>query len=395
MRWIEWIVNDKTRVKRIAYIGIKGLPSQAGVDRVVEAIVRGIDHEQYRPVVYCGRPFTPADAKIAGVELIRLPVLPGKHLAATSLFLLAALHALWVGGFDLVHVHNVEACFVLPLLRLRYRVISTSHGAAQLRDKWSGAAKALIRLMEYPFIHMSTVVTSVSKPLADFYIKMYGREILYLPNGVSDAEQVEIESAKAILAEHGLQPGRYIMFAAGRIIATKGCHFLLEAFGNLDTDLHLLVVGDASHLPEYAKQLRAMANDRVHFHAFVADKGTLLGLVHLAHFFVFPSTVEAMSMMLLEAASVNTPIVCSDIPENVAVVPEQAIFFKSENVEDLRTKLAWAIQNPAEMQTLANAARQHVNSFYLWQDIVKRYEALYAETMKSRPLGNTERQVHA
>ena len=34
---------------------------------------------------------------------------------------------------------------LVPLLRLRYPVVTTNHGPAYLREKWSGPAKALIR----------------------------------------------------------------------------------------------------------------------------------------------------------------------------------------------------------------------------------------------------------
>ena len=114
---------------RIAYLGIKGLPSAAGADRVVEAIVRRLANH-HRLTVYCSASAVPAGATFPGVELVRVPVLKGKHAHATSLFLRSALDALLRRDFDLVHVHNVEASFVLPFLKLRYPVIATSHGLA-------------------------------------------------------------------------------------------------------------------------------------------------------------------------------------------------------------------------------------------------------------------------
>ncbi|MEM7131336.1 MAG: glycosyltransferase family 4 protein [Chloroflexota bacterium] len=364
--------------KQIAYIGIKGLPSKAGADRVVEGIVQGLNRDLYQPVVYCCARTVPSKTVIPGVDLVRIFTIPGKYFHAPLLFLFAALHALLFRRYDLIHVHNVEACFIVPFLRLRYKVLSTSHGAAQLRDKWSKWAKLAIQLTEYPFVHISNEITSVSKPLAEHYQEMTHRQVHYIPNGVNSVEKIDIAAAKAILEEIGLQEENYIFFAAGRIIGTKGCHFLLEAMQQIDTDVKVLVVGDASHMPEYKQHLEALADDRVHFVPFIADKATLMGLLRLCRFFVFPSTVEAMSMMLLEAAEVGAPVLCSDIAENTNVLPQQARFFHSADVDDLRRQILWALENPQKMEQLARDAKAHVDVEYRWDEIVRQYQALYA-----------------
>jgi len=364
-------------MKRIAYLGIKGLPSQAGVDRVVEAIVQGVDKQRYEPVVYCSAQVVPVGTTLPGIQLIRIRTLPGKHLHATSLFLFAALHALFLGNYAFIHLHNVEATFVLPLLRLRYRVMTTSHGPAQARDKWGEFAKFLIRLTEYPYIYLSSCVTSVAKPLALQYQQRYQRPVHYIPNGVEHDVAINIRSATTLLAQHGIEPGSYILFAAGRILATKGCHLLLEALRHCQHDIKVVVVGDASHEPAYAQKLQMLADARVHFIPFIADKPTLLGLVASARLFVFPSTVEAMSMMLLEAASVGTPILCSDIPENTSVVPNQALFFRSGDANDLHTRLEWALAHSQAMQQLGVQAKAWVNQEFDWADIIQKYEQLY------------------
>jgi glycosyltransferase involved in cell wall biosynthesis len=366
-----------TNTTRIAFMGIKGLPSKAGADRVVEAIVQRLDKQQYELTAYCSGAVVPEGTRLEGVKLVRIPVLPGKYLHAPSLFLFSALHALWRGGYDMVHVHNVEACFVLPLLRLRYKVISTSHGPAYKRDKWGEFAKSVIRLTEYPYISFSNVVTSVSRHLATYYQQTYKKQVHYLPNGVDSDIRIDDAAAGEILQQHGLQRGEYILFAAGRIMATKGCHFLLQAFREVPGDMKLLVVGDLTQIPAYAQQLHELADERVHFVPFVDSKETLLGIVQNCRVFVFPSTVEAMSMMLLEVASLGVPIVCSDIPENIDVVPERALFFESANVADLREKLEWALAHPEEMQQLARRAQEWVNQNNQWDTIVKDYEVLY------------------
>ena len=359
---------------RIAYIGIKGLPSKAGADRVVEAIVQRLSDE-HEITVYCSSSVVPPETKYPGVELVRMPVIEGKHSHATSLFFMSALHAL-TRNYDLIHLHNVEAGFVVPLLKLKYKVISTSHGYNRMREKWGNFAKFLFRFAIWP-VRFSDSITTVSKYQVESNERQFGREVLYIPNGVDlDDEGADLVKARELLKTFQVDVDCYILFAAGRIIPTKGAADLLEAYMNLTTNYKLIMVGDASHVPEYEEKIHQIADSRVVFIPFV-EKSVLLGLAQLAHLFVFPSTIEAMSMMLLEAASQGVPIISSDIPDNISVLPHHALFFKSGDVSDLYDKLDWALQHPEEMQALGIGAKSWVEGNYQWDLIVANYDRIY------------------
>lgn len=364
---------------KIAYLGIKGLPSKGGAERVVEAIVQRLAG-RHELTVYCNGRYTPRDVQVLGVRLIRIPTLPGKHLQAISLFVLCALHALFRGNYDLVHVHNAEACFVVPLLRLKYQVIATSHGPAYARHKWGRLAKTLIRLNDYFFAWFPNALTSVSRPLADEYKRKCGRPVHYLPNGVENHPPLDMDAAAATLRANGVRDD-YILFAAGRLDPTKGCHLLLQAFGRVDGDIQLLVIGDTATAPTYGRELQQMADGRVRFIPFIESKAQLFCIVQNARFFIFPSTVEAMSMMLLEVASLGVSIVCSDIPENISVLGEYTLYFKSGDIDDLADKLRWALDHVETMRGLASAAQAWVKQNYSWDAITEQYEKLYQQTV--------------
>ena len=82
-------------------------------------------------------------------------------------------------------------------------------------------------------------------------------------------------------------------------------------------------------------------------------------------------------MMLLEAALTGVPIISSDIPENLAVLPEQALFFRSQDSSDLGIKMTWALAHPDRMQELGAKASEWVQARFQWDSIVDQYEHLY------------------
>lgn len=361
---------------KVAYIGIKGLPSKGGAERVVEALVTRMPRWGISPYVYCDAEYTLKDTRLEGVQLIRLPTVKGKYLRSASLDLFAALHAVRSGEYDLIHLHNVEASFVLPLLRLRYKVMSSSHGGAYWRAKWGPLAKQMIRLMDIPFMKLSNLVTSVSRVDALDLTRRFGRAVLYIPNGVGEEYTPDLDGAGLILAQHGLKPDGYLLFVAGRIEPTKGAHLAIEAV-NAINELPLLVVGDDRHVPEYGARLREMASTCIRFQPFVDDPRIVFGLVAQSVCFIFPSSVEAMSMALLEAAALGTPILCSDIPANREILQNDGCYFESENVQSLTYQLQWLLAHRSQSRETSRQAQQRIGRDYAWDAIAERYAKLY------------------
>ena len=106
-------MKNRERKKKIAFLGIKGLPSKGGAERVVEGIVNNLA-EDFDIYVYCSRSYS-IDYNPEHIRLIKIRNLRGKHLYTFSLSLMSALHALFCRKFDLVHVRNLYA-FVSVIL---------------------------------------------------------------------------------------------------------------------------------------------------------------------------------------------------------------------------------------------------------------------------------------
>lgn len=369
---------------KIAYLGSKGLPSKSGTERVVEAIVSRLS-DKHEITIYCDSRYTPKGTKVDGIHLIRISTIKGKYIQATSLFLLSALHALFT-RYDVIHLQSIEASFILPILRLKYRVVSTSHGTPTRvrRRKWGKVAQILLCLMEYPFVYLSNYSTSVSLQDADYLKARYKRKIIYIPNGVDDCVQFDLKGAGSVLLQAGLEPGNYLMFAAGRIDPTKGCHVLLEALNHLGNPLKLAIVGDLNQVPSYRDHLREIADKRqVVFIPPISDRKLLFGMVKQARLFIFPSTTEAMSMMLLEAASLQAPIICSDIPENKIAMQDNVLYFHSGDTIDLANQIQWALGHTDEMSSLGQKASFCVKDKLTWEKIVEQYEEIYRACMSA------------
>ena len=364
---------------RIAYVGIKGLPARFGADRAVEAIVRRLSKRDQISIC-CRARHTPANYCLGGIRLIRVPSIPGRFVHMPSVNLFSAFHSILRGDYDLIHLHNIEASFVLPILKTRFKTIATAHGRMTPGNRWGRAATALLRAMEYPFARWSDAATSVSSLHAQELGAQFHRAIRYIPNGIDIAPEIDDIAADAILQRYALPRGDFILFVSGRFIPLKGAHILLDAYARLANAPRLVFVGDHSDSSGYIASLRARADARTIFIPFVEANPTLLGLMRASRLVVLPSLVEAMSMTLLEAASAGAPLVCSDIPANTAVLPtDRARFFRSGDAADLAEKLHWAIDHADEMRVIGLCGQTWVRDHFNWDAIAKQYESLYNE----------------
>jgi starch synthase len=368
---------------RIAHLGTKGLPAMGGTERVVEAV--GTRHAANHHVTVYGSRLVCRTGAYRGMRVEALPTSPGKRLGPVLSDLSAAAHCLVRRRFDVVHLHGSENSFILPALRLRYPVVATNHGDASRLDKWGAIAKMLMRLSEVASVRLATAPTAVAGTQAEQLSRRYGRQVAHVPNGVRATELVDREGANAILRELGVEPQQYWLFAAARVDPTKGCHTVLETHAAVGR-VPLIVVGDLFHAPGYDQKLRGMAAGRpVHFVDRLDDKAVLMGLLAQTRLFVFPSTVEAMSMMLLEAVSLGAPTIASDIPENTTLLPEWFPTFRVGDAADLaRAARDYLALEPKVVAELTREAADWVKERFDWDVIAAQYEQIYRDAIEKR-----------
>jgi glycosyltransferase involved in cell wall biosynthesis len=367
---------------KIAVLGSKSLPAFAGADRVAENIVRHLPAEAgLHCTVYVVR--TPAQPRAfdfaPGIRVIPIPALQGKHSRATTYFLLSALHCTLVLRPDLAHLHDSAFgpfAWILRLFRPRLPLLGTFHGNPYERAKWSRFAKAFLRFSEAAFIRACRALTTVARAkVADVQARA-ATPIEFIPNGVDPAPVIP---QTGLAARHGLTPGAYLMFAAGRMDPTKGLHHLLDALDQLRPDLPLLVVGGfAGHAQAYSEKLlaRCRATPRLVLIPTLLSQPELFELVAGAKLFVFPSEIEAMSMMLLEVISCGVPVLASAIPENTEVTgATYPWLFRNADAADLAAKLSRFLRTGPGPEIAC--LRERCARDFHWTAIAARYRELY------------------
>lgn len=368
---------------RIAMLGHKRIPSrEGGIEVVVEELsvrmaARG--HE-----VTClnraghhvsGAEFD-ADIREAGlyrgVRLKTVPTLDRRGFAAMTASVTGAFQTL-LRPYDVVHFHAEGPCAMLWLPKLfGKRCVATIHGLDWQRSKWGGFASRYIRFGEKTAVRHADTIIVLSRGVQEYFRQTYGRETVFIPNGVTRPERCPAEE---ITARFGLEKDGYVLFL-GRIVPEKGLHYLLEAWKGLQTEKTLVIAGGASDTAGYYDEMKKRGGERVLFTGFVQGRA-LAELYSNAYLYCLPSDLEGMPLSLLEAMSYGNCCVVSSIPECTEVVGDRAVVFEKSDAADLRKKLQTLLDDPKRVESFREKAADCVCAQYDWEDVVEKTLAVY------------------
>lgn len=325
----------RSKKPRIAVLGLKGLPAYGGAATVGENIVKQL-YDQYDFTVYSISSHTNRKSGIyEGIcQQIVLSSIPLAKLNSLLYYIRAAV-IIFFKNYDLIHLHHRDAAFIVPFLKLRFPVLVTTHGVTGSAKKWRRFKWFLDWQLDY-FIHFSDLITCVSKNEKRMLQSRFGIDANYIPNGINI-----IHSPRSSLKDKFDFNKDYITFAAGRIIECKGLDVLLQALKRMDNPPRLKIIGNLNHEPVHKKEILELTKGLdVEFLGLITDKSKLFDIIKNSTIFIFPSRQEAMSIMLLEVASLQVPIVCSDIIENQDIFEQdEVLFFENNDSKDLSNKL--------------------------------------------------------
>lgn len=367
--------------KGIVFYGVKDFPSRGGTSRVVENIISNLK-DDFNIILFCYKNEF-AKTNIPGIRVIEFTNLPFKEAGVFLYYFISAIYLmLFIDSKNIVHAHKTDCAFFVPFIRLKFKVIITSHEAPYKRDKWGKTGKFYFKMVEKIFIHSGATLTSISEPLSQYYDQQYNKKVKFIPNGININQEYDDEKANAILQEHQIN-GPFISFAARRLMATKGCHTMLEALHLIKYPHPIVIAGELDHAGDYLNALKSKYTDlKVYFVGYINPLSVLLSLIRKSELFVFPSETEGMSIMFLEVISSGAHIVASDIPENTQVLDRNEIlYFRNKDAQDLAEKINFALNNPQDMLAFQVKAMQKIKSSFTWDKISEQYKELYNSIM--------------
>jgi glycosyltransferase involved in cell wall biosynthesis len=302
-----------------------------------------------------------------GIHRIVLPSIGHKYFETVSHSFFSAIDALR-RDFDAILVCNAANAFVLPLLRAaRVKVAINVDGIERKRRKWNAAGRAVYAIGESFSAQFATVIAD-AEVIADYYRKNYAIEPVVIPYGS------EFPSEEDSDVRQRLGIDRYVLYVS-RFEPENNPLEVVQAYEKVDTNIPLVMLGEARYDKQLSAQLRNLATPKILF------PGALYGpdyrtLQRHALLYIQATEVGGTHPALIEAMASNGCVLAHDTPENREAGGDAVGYFKLRPVETLSGTISEWLASSVLRQTQIERARKRAAERYGWDAVTEAYEKL-------------------
>lgn len=290
-----------------------------------------------------------------------------------------------IASFDVIHLMghwsmlNVLVTFLARQTGTPYVICPAGELPLFGRSRW--IKRLFNMLVGYRIVSRAAGHIAVTPDEIPAYAR-YGVDasrVTVIPNGINEAD-FHVEGPCQFASRFGLGAAPFILFM-GRLNPIKGPDLLLEAFCSIAPKhpaLHLVFAGpDGGLLGLLQNMTREQGlTGRVHFIGYVAGRDKVEAY-RSAEFLVIPSRQEAMSIVVLEAGIVGTPVLLTDRCgfDEVATVGGGHVVAATPH--DLAAGLDGMLVERAALKGMGDRLQAHVRRNFTWDVIVRRFQDLY------------------
>ena len=169
----------------------------------------------------------------------------------------------------------------------------------------------------------------------------------------------------------------YIIYV-GRIDESKGCNWLFKYFQEYkkrnNNDLKLVLMGKAvMDVPEHPDIINL---------GFVSEEEKFQG-INGAKALILPSHFESLSISVLEALQVETPVIVNggcDVLKGHCIKSNAGLYYK--NYWEFEGCLNYLLSHDEERDTMARNGKTYVDNYFRWDIVVEKWQQMFEDVMK-------------
>jgi glycosyltransferase involved in cell wall biosynthesis len=372
-----------TRKLRIAAFGFRSIPLRqgcAGADKFAMELYPRLVRLGHEVIGY--NRLYPGQEKLTdvyeGVKLKYFKTIRQKGFDTLIHSLKCTLHIILKNTADIVHIQNGGNSIWALFLRLAgKKVFISQDGVDWARNKWPWYGKFYLKFSTFITAYFPNQVIFDNIFAQDLFEKQFKKKFEFIPFG---SEVPEFSENDDIFKKFGLIKDGYFLFI-GRIIPDKGLHYLIPAFSKLKTEKKLVLVGGSPNPSDYEKKLLSADDKRILFTGYIYGDDSLRLMKH-AYCYIQPSDVEGLSPVVLNVMGIGTPIICSDIKENVYAVDDTAFLFKQGNIDSLYSALILSLESEDLLRKKAELAKQRALTIFNWNKVALEHERIFRSFVK-------------
>lgn len=359
---------------KLVFIGGRGIHILGGIENYMFNLTRELTKLGHECIVWCESDHR-EEKNLDGVKVIYHPGPKSNLICKPWCGLKATLRTVF--GEKKVSVIHYNAwppslwCWIPRICGIPS--LMEGHGLEWQRSKYSPKAQRIMKAMESFTARLNHHLIMCSEGQVKYFKEEYGRDSVCIPGAVN-LPDLSVPCESDILSRFDLIPRKFFLFM-GRIVQDKNPDYLIRAFMKCRHEGYKLVIaGGNNAMPDYVNGLHELAKDCKD----VVFTGPVYGkdkeqLLRNAYCFCLPSTIEGLSIVMMEAASYKLPTIASDIDANKEFLGDDAVYVRPENEDDLVKAIEYAIEYPDKMQEFVSINYQKILDKYTWDKVAIKY----------------------
>ena len=360
---------------KIVFIGGRDIHEIGGIENYMLNLATQLVAMGHEPIVFCESNKNKKEL-VNGFKVIYLKGLKSNLLCKPWVALKATLYTIFKEkNVDFIHYNAWPPSLWSPLAGLfGITTLMQGHGLEWQRSKYSPLQQKIMKFMECYTAYVNRHLIMCSHDQTLYFKKTYNRTATTIPTAINLPDS-NMPQDLSILNRFGLVKKKYFLFLA-RLVQDKNPDYLIKAFKKAKTEDYTLVIAGNNPADEnYVKYLQKIAEDCNNIiltgPVYGIDKEMLL---QNAYAFCIPSTIEGLSISLLEAMSRKIPIIASSISANQEVLAKKnSMWVSPENEQDLIYAIEYAITHEYELQSTIEPNFEIVISQYTWKNVAQKY----------------------
>jgi glycosyltransferase involved in cell wall biosynthesis len=289
-----------------------------------------------------------------------------------------------LAGTDLVHAHGLRAGLVATAARRLARgsrpLVLTLHNALPERG---GLVRSVLAGLERATIRGADVVLAASGDLADNARRLGARDVRMAPVSAPPLPPVRRTRAE-VRAELGIEEGRPLVVAVGRLHPQKGYEVLLDAAVRWVADGPpvplVAIAGDGPLQDQLSARIRAERLPVV----LLGRRGDVADLLSAADVCVLPSRWEARSLTAQEALRIGTPLVATRTGGLPELLGDAAELVAVGDAAALADAVLRVLTDPQHAAGLVQAGRAQATTWPDEAGTARHLADLYRELLEDR-----------
>jgi glycosyltransferase involved in cell wall biosynthesis len=362
---------------RLSIFGARGVPARwGGWDTIVTELGPRLVRAGHEVTLYAMPRYTGDEVgrTFEGMRVTRLPTLYGKFTETLLHELFSSLVALARPRQDVYYVLGCRTVWAyLPHRLLGRTVVFNTDGLDWKRRKWGHLARAYLRVNYWLARRTASYLVSDSKELQRLYREQWGADSAFLANGGHVHEVHDEERQRRLLAELGVEPGRYYLQVC-RIEPENNPDVVVREYLASSAADPLLVVGGANYESDYLEALKATGDPRVRFLGPVYEPDRIEALFLGAKAYIHGHEVGGTNPSLVTAMGCGQLVLAHAVPFNREVLGGEGLLW-TKAAGSLRACIDEVeLDGDALRARAAVACRERIRAFYAWDKCARDHD---------------------